>query len=128
MEAVRIVQAKERMDRLDFSGQVEYTEHVVHIGAYQCPWCNKRVDFLTENFEKHETMNHSNLDAIWRIRFDDARPLESSRWESFVDFHCPGCNAPVRIIYEAGDEWSMGVHSWHLKEVLEAQKWPMCAD
>jgi predicted RNA-binding Zn-ribbon protein involved in translation (DUF1610 family) len=119
-DSVRIVPAAERLDRLEFSDEPEYQEHAVHVGSYLCPRCGYNVEFRARNFRDHETARRSNLDAEWRSRFDAARPINLSRWESFLDFHCPGCNAPVRIIYEAGSEWAMGLHPWRLLEVLEA--------
>lgn len=56
----------------------------------------------------------------WKARFDEAHPLDARRWESFLDFHCPGCRAPVRLIYEAGAEWAMGVHGWRVTTILES--------
>jgi predicted RNA-binding Zn-ribbon protein involved in translation (DUF1610 family) len=123
MAEVRIVFAKNRMTRLDFSGQVEWTEHVVHIGEYECPWCNEHVEFRTQYFEKHETQVYSNLKSPWLERFNDARPIKTGKWESFLDFYCPGCGAPVRIIYEAGGEYSMGSHPWRLTKIVEAAEW-----
>jgi len=117
---VRAVPARERMDRLEFSGEVEHTEHVVHVGAYECPYCRKQVEFNTDHFRRHENNDFSNLETLWKRLFDQARPLDAKRWESFLDFHCPGCGAPVRLIYEAGAEWAMGVHGWRVTTILES--------
>jgi len=117
---VRVVPAGERIDRLEFSDEAEYREHAVHLGTYSCPRCGCGVEFRTHDFRKHEGAKPSNLDPAWRSRFDVARPVDSSRWESFLDFHCPSCKAPVRVIYEAGQEYAMGSHSWHLVEVVES--------
>lgn len=125
MTGVRVVPAGERLDRLEFSDEAEYRDHAVHVGAYCCPRCSFRVEFRTRNFRQHECAKRSNLDPEWHDRFDAARPLELSRWQSFLDFHCPGCKAPVRIVYEPGDEYAMGSHSWQLIEVLEAAEWPL---
>lgn len=124
MNLVRVVPAGERIDRLEFSDEAEYRDHAVHVGAYSCPRCGCGVEFRTRHFREHEGAKRSNLDPEWRSRFDAAHPIELSRWESFLDFHCTGCKAPVRIIYEAGQEYAMGSHPWRLVEVLEAAEWP----
>lgn len=123
MTLVRVVPAAERIDRLEFSDEAEYREHAVHLGAYSCPRCGCGVEFRTNDFRKHEGAKLSNLDPAWRSRFDVVRPIKASRWESFLDFHCPGCKAPVRVIYEAGQEYAMGSHPC-LVEVLEPDEWP----
>jgi hypothetical protein len=114
------VPAAERLDRLRFSDEPEYQEHAIHVGSYICPRCRYNIEFRAQNFREHETMRHSNLDPDWRSRFDAARPVNLSRWEFFLDFHCPGCKSPARIIYQAGSEWAMGAHTWQLLEVLES--------
>lgn len=121
---VRVVPAGDRIDRLEFSDEAEYREHAVHIGAYCCPRCGWRVEFRARHFREHEGATRSNLDPEWRGQFDAARPFKLSHWESFLDFHCPGCKAPVRVIYEAGQEYAMGAHPWQLLEVLEVAEWP----
>ena len=115
--------ARDRLDRLEFSDKAAALEHAVQMGAYSCPHCSHRVGFRTQNFRDHEGAKRSNLDPDWRIRFDAARQLDVSRWESFLDFSCPGCRAPVRVIYEPGEEYAMSAHSWCLLEVLEADEW-----
>lgn len=123
MAGVRIVPASERLDRLEFSPKAEFQDHCVHIGSYICPRCDFLVDLHARHFLKHEGLKDSNLEVEWRTHFDAARPLNASRWESFLDFHCPGCKAPVRVIYEPGDEYAMSAHSWLVLEVLEADEW-----
>jgi hypothetical protein len=123
LTVVRVVPANERMNRLEFSSQVEWTEHVVHIGQYQCPWCSDYVEFRTQNFQKHEHITYSNLKSPWPKRFSNTRPIKAEKWESFLDFHCPGCAAPVRIIYEPGNEYAMGTHGWRVTEIIETNKW-----
>ncbi len=102
-----------------FSEQEEYIEHAVHVGTYTCPWCGQAVQFRTQHFRKHEKRNPSNLRQEWQTVFNAFRPVSPKGWESFLDFHCPQCDAPVRIIYDAGGEWAMGVHSWVVKEIVE---------
>lgn len=111
------------MNRLTFSYQSEAVDQATHIGAYSCPYCEQKVEFRTQHFSKHEGRLNSNLQGGWPERFDKARPLQPEKWESFLDFHCPRCGAPVGIIYEAGSEWAMGCHPWHVTEVVEAKQW-----
>ncbi len=124
MSVVRRVAPGDRLDRLEFSPRAEYLDHAVHLGAYTCPRCGRAVAFETRHFRDAEHEPSSNLASPWRERFDAARPLDRRRRESFLDFHCPGCGAPVRVVYAPGDEFAMGAHSWRLLEVLKAAEWP----
>jgi hypothetical protein len=117
---VRRVAPDQRLDRIEFSPQAELLERAIHLGAYSCPHCGQKVEFSTRHFREHEFSRRSNLATAWQELFDAERPLDRSRWESFFDFHCPGCQAPVRIIYEPGAEFAMGAHPWRIIEVLES--------
>jgi hypothetical protein len=121
---IRRVCPDQRLDRLEFSPRTESVAHAIDVGAYACPHCGERVEFTTRHFGRHALSTRSNLETEWRERFDAERPLDRSRWESFLDFHCPGCRAPVRIVYESGGEVAMGVHAWRIVEVLESSEAP----
>jgi len=124
MPSVRVLPAEMRVDRVSFSRLPEFTKHTTDTGTYVCAHCTTAVAFRTRNFEKHFDTSFTNLDAFWHNQFTSRRPLQSGEWEAFLDFACPGCGAPVRIIYRAGPEWAMGCHGWQLIEVLEAECWP----
>jgi predicted RNA-binding Zn-ribbon protein involved in translation (DUF1610 family) len=127
MSTVRILPAETRIDRCEFSRLPEHVVHNTDIGTYKCPHCGSSVEFRTKHFEKHFDSTFTNLDLLWHERFTAKRPVRDSDWESFLDFLCPGCNAPVRIIYRAGPEWAMGCHGWQLVDVVEAESWPNAA-
>jgi hypothetical protein len=123
MSKVNLVPAELRLDRAVFGRVPEATEQVADVGHYFCPHCRAAAEFRTRHFEQHLACANTNLSEPWNERFVAARPLHAEEWESFLDFECPGCRAPVRIIYRAGPEWAMGCHGWHLVDVVEASEW-----
>ena len=123
MSPVRIVPARDRMDRVEFSHEQEWRDHAVQMGAYQCPGCSHRVELRASDIERHEYAPTTNLRDPWPRRFDDARPVRGDRWESFLDFNCPGCGAPVRLIFAQGPEYAMGAHSWSFVDIVEVAEW-----
>ena len=42
MSNVSIVDPLERLDRVEFSGEREWRDHAVQLGAYTCPRCGMR--------------------------------------------------------------------------------------
>jgi predicted RNA-binding Zn-ribbon protein involved in translation (DUF1610 family) len=118
-EMVRRVAADERFDRTQFRSEVEYLDHVVQLAAYRCPHCGKGVEFQSRHFGPG--VPRATVDPRWRSAFDAARPLGTL--EAALEFHCPGCTAPVRIIYaEKGDQYR--IFDADLLEVLEVADWP----
>lgn len=122
MTAVRTTPA-DRLDRLEFGTRREALDHIVEFGAYRCPHCGSAVEFSSRHFGR-QAAPQTNLTPSWAERFDELRPLNPQQWESFLDFHCPGCRAPVRIVYAVGQSWAMGAHSWRIVDLLEASSWP----
>ena len=124
MTAVRVVSPRKRLDRVEFSGKREWQNHAIEVGEYTCPHCGHRVRLRTSDFARHEFDPSANAREPWQALFDAVRPDRRDAWESHLDFHCPGCNAPVRLVYEPGEEYAMGVHSWQVGAILEAARWP----
>ena len=124
MARVRIVEPPQRLDRLEFSGEGEWRDHAVQLGAYTCPHCGHHVGLRSADLRRHEPAPSANLESLWRERFDVARPDARSAGESHLDFHCPGCHAPVRLAYAPGPEYAMGAHPWRFTAVFEAARWP----
>jgi predicted RNA-binding Zn-ribbon protein involved in translation (DUF1610 family) len=121
MQAVRVAPSQ-RMDRLEFGTEREVLDHIIEVGAYRCPHCTTEVAFRSSHFGPRPSPI-SQVDAKWARAFDRLRPLDLRAWESFVDFPCPGCKAPVRLVYGAGDTWAMGTNSWRVADILEVHPW-----
>ena len=121
---MRVVDPLERLDRVEFTGEHEWYDHAVQLGAYTCPRCGHSVGLRPSDLHRHDHAPSGNLEAPWPARFDAARADWPGEWESHLDFHCPGCHAPVRLVYAQGPEWAMGAHPWRITAVLEAAEWP----
>ena len=119
----RVVPAAERLTQTEFSRRREYVDHRVDIGIYTCPHCAFRVQLQTSDLQKHEASEYSNLSQSIDAAIERFRPLRSTRFESFLDFSCPRCGAPVRLVYEPTDEWAMGAHGWRITDIIEARDW-----
>lgn len=115
--SVRMVPAGERCDRIIFNPRVEHDDHVIHVGAYRCPHCSSEFEFNTRALRHGETREPGAAEGTWDAACRSVRPLADA-WEWFFDFHCPGCRAPVRIIYGHGGDYAMGAHMYELLAVL----------
>ena len=115
--SVRLIPATERVDRVHFSGAREWHDHAIDVGTYTCPHCGATVEFNTGTLRSAEKWSESPLGASWHERCQDARKLGA--WEWGLDFKCPGCDCPVRVVFVAAEEYSMGAHNHMLVTVLE---------
>lgn len=114
----KIVAADRRLDRTTFS---RLPQQAADAGRYRCPHCRADSELLAADFERRFGARTSALDPAWQACFTGSRPLREDEREGFVDFACRGCGAPVRIIYRAGQGWSMGCLEWQAVAVLEAE-------
>jgi hypothetical protein len=109
--------AEQRVDRVLFSGRAEADEHKVHVGTYTCPHCRAETEFNTGTLRKAEGFSGSPLGTVWHERCERARGL--GPWQWALDFRCPGCSCPVRIVFQADVEFAMGAHTHRLVHVIE---------
>jgi hypothetical protein len=118
---LRLASPADRMNRLEFSAQSEHLDHSVDIGFYVCPHCSYSLEFRTSDFERHELSKTTNLDSETAEAFSQFRPVDSKQWEHFLDFRCPGCARPVRLVFESTAEYSMGSHGWRVRDIVEVR-------
>ncbi len=92
-----------------FRGLLQSAEYSNRVGGsclYGCPRCGHRIRFRWRSFY-HATGNSPFKRRLQRV-FDDLTPnLEAS---DCIDFHCPSCRAPTRIIYSASDSQAPTCH------------------
>jgi predicted RNA-binding Zn-ribbon protein involved in translation (DUF1610 family) len=98
-----------------FQASRAHGEHLVEVTIYTCPHCRITIELQRRQFCADHT---TSIDPDWRSEFDAVRPLKSG--ERVLDFPCPQCAAPVRILYEC--DRSAGSPG-DLREVLEAADW-----
>jgi hypothetical protein len=121
-EMVRRVAAAERLDRTQFRSDVAYLDHVVQLAGYRC--ARAGVEFKGRHWWEGRSFGTARppvLEERWHAAFDADRPLQSREWA--LDFNCPGCRAPVRIVYKLVSD-DTKAFDWDLLEVLEAARWP----
>lgn len=117
MRDLRVIDAAERVDRVAFDPMVEYTDHVVEVGAYTCSHCRTEVQFSTGSLRQFEASGGLALGAEWHRRCQAIRPIGA--WEWSMDFQCAGCKRPVRVVYGHDGEYAMGAWRYRLHSVIE---------
>ena len=70
--------------------------------VYKCPDCDYEVAFKDKDFRKHSRSNFSNLDKNTVEAMDVFIKLNNLKKESFLDFNCPQCKKPTRILFSDG--------------------------
>lgn len=64
---------------------------------YACPRCAHRIRFRWRSF--YQADGRSPLPRQLKRIFDDCTPVLSCAEQSALDFYCPTCQAPTRIIF-----------------------------
>ena len=116
---LQVSPAEQRLDRVLFGGRDEYDEHVVHVAAYRCPHCGRETEFNSGTLRKAQQFDGSPLGSQWHSSCEAIRPLGD--WEWALDFECPQCRCPVRIVFTLDEEFAMGAYKNRLVQVIEAR-------
>lgn len=66
---------------------------------YGCPRCAHRIRFRWRSF--FQAKNSPSFRRRMRRAFDDLTPKLEAGEPGLVDFFCPGCRAPTRIVFRA---------------------------
>ena len=112
----RTVSARKRFDATEFDIRSEAWDHTIHLSDYNCPECGHKVRFNSKDFfREHISILTPELVGL----IEKFRPLDKETWEIALDFYCPGCEMPVRVIPRPGEEFAMGCYNWELLKVVE---------
>ena len=101
--------ANQKLNKTEFNNQVDWETYPT--ADYCCDKCNQGVSFNFTHFNTHQRSAFSNFKENDKSAFDlfaSTNNLEPTN--SFLDFYCPTCKAPVRIYY---DTWAGGKHGEH---------------
>ena len=111
-----VVNAADRLSKVEFVADEDWETYPD--STYTCPHCNGQMSFAMRDFQKHQRSQFTNLSANDAQAITAASPAPEQKFNSFVDFYCPGCRVPVRILYLA---WAGGryTHGYTLSYVIE---------
>ena len=83
-----------------------YSNRVGGSCLYSCPRCGHRIRFRWRSFY-HATGDSPFKRGLRRV-LDDLTP--NAEASDCLDFHCPGCRAPTRIVYRASHSQTATCH------------------
>ena len=86
----------------------EYRHRVGGSCVYTCPRCSHRIRFRWRSFLAAD--GRTPLDGKLLRAFDELTPDTPDATHNRIDFHCPGCEAPTRIIYQARNPDAIAPH------------------
>ena len=86
----------------------DYHNRVAGSCIYCCPRCSHRIRFRWRSF--YQADGRSTFRRKLRRCFDDMTPTLSSEEQGLLDFFCPTCSAPTRIIFSADDYSKIAYH------------------
>ena len=86
----------------------DYRSRVAGSCVYRCPRCDHRIRFRWRDF--YQANGRSVFQRRLQRVFDDLTPSLSADEQGFLDFHCPTCAAPSRIVFSAHDYTKIAYH------------------
>ena len=85
---------------------------------FSCDNCDNTISFSTEDFEKHNKSNYTNLLTDEKILFDDYKKINKLKDPSFLDFYCPKCKQATTIVFNGGPSGYWGAFEFKISRVL----------
>ncbi len=77
----------------------DYRNRVAGACVYRCPRCDHRIRFRWRSF--YQARDRSIFRRTLRRIFDELTPSLAADEQGCLDFRCPTCAAPTRIIFSA---------------------------
>lgn len=93
--------SEHRKDRINPDSRPVYPLDYDLPFEYCCSNCKYIVSIKNTDFEKHSGLKHSNLHITDKNEIDDYLISNQLDKYSFLDFECPKCSLPVRILFES---------------------------
>ena len=107
-------------DRIS-SDEVPVSERMLPV-IYECDNCGEKISFTTASFEKHCNSDDSNLSLEENEQFDRFIRVKRLSKLSFLDFQCPNCRQPTKILFEGGPSGYWGEFYFNIKTTLTLKK------
>ena len=86
--------------------------------VYECDNCNEKISFKTESFKKHCNSEFTNLSINENDHFESFIRANHLTKLSFLDFRCPSCHQPTKILFDGGPSGYWGEFYFEIKAAL----------
>jgi rubredoxin len=121
MQIVR-VDAQDRFDNVKLDNVVDWPTLTANsmFTIYTCPRCNEKIKFQRSDFEKvRKKRNWTNFPPEVARRFDEFASKNGLDMRYFLDWLCPKCGLPARVLIECWAGGRYGDYGFNLHSVLE---------
>jgi hypothetical protein len=114
---MKLTEINKVTDKIEFNSYVDFETHPT--AELNCINCENRISVNFNNLKKHQLSDFTNLtefDAEKMTDFIKEKLTEIPN--SFLDYYCPNCGIPTRVLYES---WAGGKHGefgFELKKVI----------
>jgi DNA-directed RNA polymerase subunit M/transcription elongation factor TFIIS len=88
---------------------------------YKCSNCDYKVSIKNEDLKKHSEKSYSNLNEKDRELIEKFILENKLDKFSFIDFYCPKCSKPIRILFESWNSGFIG-KEYELKGTIEIER------
>lgn len=110
--------SEHRKDRINPDSKPVYPMDYDLPFDYTCSNCGYKVSIKNKDLEKHSKSNYSNLKLADKSVIEEYLISNQLDKLSFVDFECPECNQPVRVLFDFYPGGFSGM-TYEIKHVIE---------
>jgi len=118
---MKVIEINKVTDKTEFNSQVDFDSHPS--ADLKCLNCNTRISITFRDLKKHQHSDFTNLSEQDAEKISDFIKENLTQIpNSFIDYYCPNCGIPTKILYES---WAGGKHGefgFDLKSVINGNK------
>ena len=117
MDKLKVTAILKVTKKVDFNSYSDYETYPT--SDISCTECDTITSISLAHLKKHQFSDSSNLSLEHRILFDRFihTKIEGLN-NSFLDYYCPSCSTPIRILYKSGAGGRHGESGFKLKYLI----------
>lgn len=96
--------------------------------VYTCENCDYSISFKTDDFKKHNELNHSNLELTDKKVIDKTLKSYHLKDSSFLDFYCPKCKLATTILFTGGPSGYWGEFTFNISHAFVIKQTEITTD
>jgi len=103
---MKITNIEKITKKTEFNSYIDYETYP--ISELTCSNCNEKVSISFKDLKKHQLSDFTNLTEKDSLEFDSyIKKNVSDIPNSFIDYYCPNCKRPIKLLFES---WAGGKH------------------
>jgi hypothetical protein len=114
---MKLVEIDKVTDKTEFNSYVDFETHPT--ADLKCLNCQNKISINFSNLKKHQQSDFTNLSEKGAKKITDyIKEKLTEIPNSFLDYYCPNCGIPTKLLYESWAGGKHGEYGFKLKKII----------